>query len=224
MTARILIVDDDRKLPRLVKEYLDQEGFLTRVAHDGETGLAEFQRFKPDVIILDIMMPGIDGIEMLRKLRSSSNVYVIMLTARSEETDKIIGLRMGADDYVTKPFSLRELVARVQAALRRLADDNKTEQTTTLEFQNLFINPASRTVIVNDLPIELTKTEFDLLEMLALNAGIALSRERLLQAVWGVDFSGESRMVDVHIGNLRKKIGLTLIKTVRGIGYKFEDK
>lgn len=224
MVARILIVDDDRKLPRLIKEYLDQEGFLTRVAHDGETGLAEFQRFNPDVIILDIMMPGIDGIEMLRKLRADSNVYVIMLTARSEETDKIIGLRMGADDYVTKPFSPRELIARVHAALRRLSDSNKVKQTTTLEFQDLVIDPTSRTVTANDLPIELTKTEFDLLEMLARNAGIALSRERLLQDVWEFDFSGESRMVDVHIGNLRKKIGLDVIKTVRGIGYKFEDK
>lgn len=222
MNSRILVVDDDRKLTRLIKEYLEQKGFSTRIVYNGESGLAEIPRFRPDVIILDVMMPGIDGIEMLRKVREKSNIYVIMLTARSEETDKVIGLRMGADDYITKPFSPRELVARIRAALRRLQTNGSIKQSASFRFQDLIINPASRTVTISDTPIDLTKTEFDLLEILVRNNGIALSREKLLQAVWGFDYAAESRMVDVHIGNLRKKIGSNLIKTIRGIGYRFD--
>ena len=221
MTSRILIIDDDRKLTRLIKEYLDKEGFLTRIANNGEIGLAEVPRFKPEVIILDVMMPGMDGIELLTKLRSNSDVYVIMLTAKSEETDKIIGLRVGADDYMTKPFSPRELVARIRAAIRRLKIDERYNKLDNLEFEGFVINSASRTVKVHNHPIGLTKTEFDLLLVLAKNNGIALSREKLLENVWGFDFTGDTRMVDVHIGNLRKKIGLELIETIRGVGYKF---
>jgi len=221
MNSRVLIIDDDRKLTRLIKEYLDKEGFLTRIANDGEIGLAEVPRFKPDVIILDVMMPGIDGIDFLTKLRPESDAYVIMLTAKSEETDKIIGLRVGADDYMTKPFSPRELVARIRAAIRRLKIDGGDEKSDTLGFGDLVINSASRTAKVHNNPIELTKTEFDLLEVLARNNGIALSREKLLEKVWGFSYSGDSRMVDVHIGNIRKKLGLNLIETIRGFGYKF---
>jgi two-component system alkaline phosphatase synthesis response regulator PhoP len=167
------------------------------------------------------MMPGMDGIELLTKIRPDSDAYVIMLTAKSEETDKIIGLRVGADDYMTKPFSPRELVARIRAAIRRLKIDERNNKSDHLEFDGLVINSASRTVKVHDLPIRLTKTEFDLLLVLAQNNGIALSREKLLENVWGYDFTGDTRMVDVHIGNLRKKIGLELIETIRGVGYKF---
>ncbi len=224
MLSKILIVDDDRKLTRLIRDYLEKEGFQTRIAHDGDNGLAEVPRFKPDVIILDVMMPGIDGIEMLRRLRPESDAYVIMLTAKSEETDKVIGLRMGADDYLTKPFSPRELVARIRAAIRRLKIDEGNEKIDTLDFKDLVINSASRIVTVRNTPIDLTKTEFDLLEILARNAGIAISREKLFQELWGFDYSGDSRMLDVHIGNLRKKLGVDIIETVRGIGYRFNSR
>ena len=224
MASRILIIDDDRKLTRLIKEYLDQEGFLTRTANSGINGLAEVPRFKPEVIILDVMMPEMDGIELLTKLRPKSDAYVIMLTAKSEETDKVIGLRVGADDYMTKPFSPRELVARIRAAIRRLRIDEGDDKTDDLEFKDLAIHTASRTVTVQNHPVELTKTEFDLLEVLARNSGIVMSRENLLEKVWGFDYSGGTRMVDVHIGNLRKKIGLDWIETIRGIGYKFDEK
>jgi len=224
MASRILIIDDDRKLTRLIKEYLDQEGFLTRTANGGINGLAEVPRFKPEVIILDVMMPEMDGIELLTKLRPKSDAYVIMLTAKSEETDKVIGLRVGADDYMTKPFSPRELVARIRAAIRRLRIDEGDDKTDDLEFKDLAIHTASRAVTVQNHPVELTKTEFDLLEVLARNSGIVMSRENLLEKVWGFDYSGGTRMVDVHIGNLRKKIGLDWIETIRGIGYKFDEK
>jgi two-component system alkaline phosphatase synthesis response regulator PhoP len=222
MASKILIIDDDRKLTRLIKEYLYKEGFLARIANDGEIGLAEISRFKPDVIILDVMMPGMDGIDLLSKLRPRSDAYVIMLTAKSEETDKIIGLRVGADDYMTKPFSPRELVARIRAAIRRLKIDEENKKPESLVFKDITINSDSRTVAIENTLISLTKTEFDLLEILARNNGIAFSREKLLEKVWGFDYTGDSRMVDVHIGNLRKKIGFDVIKTIRGIGYKFD--
>jgi two-component system alkaline phosphatase synthesis response regulator PhoP len=221
MASKILIIDDDRKLTRLLEEYLEKEGFLTRTANSGKDGLAEVPRFKPDVIILDVMMPEMDGIELLTQLRPTSDAFVIMLTAKSEETDKIVGLRVGADDYMTKPFSPRELVARIRAAIRRLKIDEGNDRSGMLAFKDLAIHPASRTVTVQHHPVELTKTEFDLLEVLARNNGIALSRENLLEEVWGFAYSGGTRMVDVHSGNLRKKIGLEWIETIQGIGYKF---
>jgi two-component system alkaline phosphatase synthesis response regulator PhoP len=222
MANKILIVDDDKKLVRLIKKYMDAEGFEARTVGDGPSGLSEARRFKPDVIILDVMMPGFDGIELIKKLHPESTAYVIMLTAKSEETDKIVGLRMGADDYMVKPFSPRELVARVNAALRRMKVNASTDRKEIYYFPDLEVDTASRIVKVKSEPVVLTKTEFDLLETLARNEGIALPREQLLLQVWGYDFIGESRVVDVHIGNLRSKLaGLDYIKTIRGIGYKF---
>jgi len=222
MANKILIVDDDHKLIRLLKKYMEAEGFKARTASEGSSGLSEARRFQPDVIILDVMMPGFDGFEFLRKLRPESAAYVIMLTAKSEETDKIIGLRMGADDYMVKPFSPRELVARVNAALRRMQVNVSIGQKNIFSFPDLEIDIASRTVKVKNITITLTKTEFDLLETLARNEGVVLSRQQLLRQVWGYDFIGESRVVDVHVGNLRNKLaGLDTIKTIRGIGYKF---
>jgi two-component system alkaline phosphatase synthesis response regulator PhoP len=178
------------------------------------------------LIILDLMLPGIDGIELLSRLRRESDVYVIMLTARTEETDKVIGLSVGADDYVTKPFSPRELVARVKAALRRLkAGTSSGVERSVLSFKHVYIDVDAHTVKVDDIQIELTSIEFDLLLALAKNHGRVLSREQLLEKIWGAEYFGEMRVVDVHLGHVRQKLGNeTFITTVRGVGYRFEDK
>ena len=223
--ARILIVDDERSILDLVTAYMRQEGYQVETAMDGPSGLKAARVFRPDLVVLDIMLPGMDGIEVLTRLRRESAVYVIMLTAKSEETDKIIGLSVGADDYLTKPFSPRELVARVKAALRRLRDGVGPAEMTTLAFRHVRIDTGSHEVWVDDRPVDLTPTEFDLLRTLAEHRGIVLSRDQLLQQVWGHDFYGEERVVDVHIGHIRQKLGDDrFIVTVRGVGYRFEDK
>jgi two-component system, OmpR family, alkaline phosphatase synthesis response regulator PhoP len=170
------------------------------------------------------MLPGLDGIELLARLRRESDVYVILLTARTEETDKVVGLTIGADDYVTKPFSPRELVARIKAALRRLNLAGTGPQNEILSFKHVRIDNAARTVSVDDRPVELTTIEFELLKAIAENRGRVLSREQLLEKVWGGDYYGEMRVVDVHLGHVRQKLGVEgLIATVRGVGYRFED-
>ncbi len=222
--VKILVVDDEQSILDLVTAYLRREAYEVHTAMDGPAGLKAARAYKPDLIVLDIMLPGMDGIEVLTHLRRESDVYVIMLTAKSEETDKIVGLSMGADDYLTKPFSPRELVARVKAALRRLRDGAGPAEATTLAFRHVRIDTGSREVWVDDRPVELTATEFDLLETLAEHRGMVLSREQLLQQVWGYGFYGEERVVDVHIGHIRQKLGDgRFIVTVRGVGYRFED-
>ncbi len=223
-TTRILLIDDEQSILDLAGAYLRQEGYEVDTATDGPTGLKAARAFKPDLIVLDLMLPGMDGLELLTRLRRESDVYVIMLTARSEETDKIVGLSVGADDYVTKPFSPRELVARVKAALRRLRDGAGPPGSTTLTFRRVRIDTGSRQVWVGGELVDLTSTEFDVLAVLAAHAGIVLSREQILQQVWGYDFYGEDRVVDVHIGHIRQKLGDgDFIATVRGVGYRFED-
>ncbi len=220
--AKILVVDDEPGILKLVTSYLEKEGYQVYTAADGPGALKAARAFKPDLIVLDIMLPGMDGIEVLTHLRRESDVYVIMLTAKTEETDKIVGLSVGADDYVTKPFSPRELVARVKAALRRLhTGAAKTGE--VLSFQHVRIDSGSRQVWVDEQPVELTTTEFDLLLALAEQPGMVFSRERLLEKVWGHDYYGEIRVVDVHIGHIRRKIGEHFIATVRGVGYRFAD-
>jgi two-component system alkaline phosphatase synthesis response regulator PhoP len=222
--AKILVVDDEPNIIDLVTAYLRPEGYEVRTATDGAAGLELARAFEPDVIVLDIMLPGIDGIEFLTRLRRESDVYVIMLTARTEETDKIVGLSVGADDYVTKPFSPRELVARIKAALRRLKDGVGPAEGDVLAFAHIRIDPTARRVWVADQEIDLTATEFDLLRVLAENHGRVLTREQLLQKVWGYDYYGDDRVVDVHIGHIRRKLGDDgCIVTVRGVGYRFED-
>ncbi len=193
---------------------------------DGPSGLSAARTFKPDVIILDVMLPGMDGIELLANLRRESNVYVIMLTARSEETDKIVGLSIGADDYLTKPFSPRELIARVKAVLRRIQNmNNPSVETSILSFSHIHIDPSERRVWVEERLIDLTAVEFDLLVALAQHHGMVLSREQLLEKAWGYDYFGDTRVVDVHIGHVRQKLGDDcFIETIRGVGYRFEDK
>jgi two-component system alkaline phosphatase synthesis response regulator PhoP len=224
MSAKILIIDDEESILNLVAAYLRPEGYEIEMAMDGRSGLQIAQAFKPDLIVLDIMLPGMDGLEMLSLLRRESDVYVIMLTAKNEETDKIIGLSVGADDYLTKPFSPRELVARIKAALRRLhAGDGLATDSQVMRFPHLRIDPAGRRVWVDEQEVELTSTEFDLLKTLAAHPGMVLSREQLLEQVWGQDFYGEIRVVDVHLGHVRQKLGPEHgITTVRGIGYRFE--
>lgn len=223
--TKILVIDDEPAITNLVSAYLRTEGYEVYTAADGNAGLKAARAFKPDLIILDLMLPGIDGIELLSRLRRESEVYVIMLTARTEETDKIVGLSVGADDYVTKPFSPRELVARVKAALRRLKTGaGASVENSVLSFKYIRIDPGARTVSVDDVPIELTAIEFDLLHALAENRGRVLTREQLLEKVWGGEYFGEMRVVDVHLGHVRQKLGREdLITTVRGVGYRFED-
>lgn len=225
--TKILVIDDEPSIINLVSAYLKPEGYEVYTAADGNAGLKAARVFKPDLIILDLMLPGMDGIELLSHLRRESDVYVIMLTARTEETDKIVGLSVGADDYVTKPFSPRELVARVKAALRRLktgAGSGVREARSVLSFKHLRIDAGARTVSVDDVPIELTAIEFDLLHALAENRGRVLTREQLLEKVWGGEYFGEMRVIDVHLGHVRQKLGRDdLIVTVRGVGYRFED-
>lgn len=225
-TARILIIDDEPSIHTVVSAYLDAEGFEHLSAMDGPSGLKAARSFKPDVIILDVMLPGMDGIELLANLRRDSDVYVIMLTARTEEVDKIVGLSVGADDYLTKPFSPRELIARIKAALRRLQGaTSSAEGALVLTFAHLRIDLSERRVWLGQQLIELTAIEFDLLVTLAQNQSMVLSREQLLEKVWGYEYFGDTRVVDVHIGHIRQKLGDDrLIQTIRGVGYRFEDK
>lgn len=223
--AKILVIDDEPSIVKLVAAYLKPEGYEVLTATDGPSGLKVARTFKPDLVILDIMLPGMDGIELLSRLRRESDVYVILLTAKTEETDKIVGLSVGADDYVTKPFSPRELTARVKAALRRIQTGAISGvERSVLSFQHVQIDAAARKVNVDGNPIELTAIEFDLLHALAQNHGRVLSREQLLEKVWGGEYFGEMRVVDVHLGHVRQKLGYdNLIATVRGVGYRFED-
>jgi len=219
--STVLVVDDEASVVELVGAYLEREGYRVLAARDGETALRLAQSERPDVVILDIMLPGLDGIQVLARLRQESDVYVILLTARSEEADKLVGLAVGADDYVTKPFSPREVAARVKAALRRLYPERGTR---ALSFDHLRIDSAAHRVWLDAREIELTPTEFELLQVLAEHAGQALTREQMLERLWGHDFYGEERVVDVHIGHLRQKLApYDLIQTVRGVGYRFED-
>ncbi len=230
--TKILIIDDEPSIVNLVSAYLKPEGYEVYTASDGPSGLKAARAFKPDIVLLDVMLPGMDGIELLSRLRRETQVYVILLTARTEETDKVVGLTVGADDYVTKPFSPRELVARIKSALRRLQAPQVSGGTDVLAFRRVRIDAGARTVTLDGRPIDLTAIEFDLLKALAENRGRVLTREQLLERVWGGSYFGEMRVVDVHLGHVRQKLGddtrvdapqAALIATVRGVGYRFED-
>ncbi len=223
--TKILVVDDEPSIINLVQAYLKPEGYEVFTAVDGPSGLKAARSFKPDLIVLDVMLPGMDGLELLSRLRRESQAYVILLTARTEETDKIVGLSMGADDYVTKPFSPRELVARVKAAIRRIqTGSGSSAEGSVLAFRRVRIDTGARQVTVDDQVIDLTASEFDLLHVLAENHGRVLTREQLLERVWGGSYFGELRVVDVHLGHVRQKLGLAdVISTVRGVGYRFDD-
>ncbi len=225
MAQRVLVVDDEARIRALVRAYLENDGFEVAEAGDAESALQAERDWHPDLVVLDVMLPGTDGIEALRQLRTRTDLPVILLTARSEEVDKLIGLSVGADDYLTKPFSPRELVARVKTVLRR-GSVRAVEPDDRLTFEGLVIDADRREVQRRGEPVELSALEFDLLAALARSPGRVLTRRQLLQKVWGYDFFGDERVVDVHIRSIRQALGDSadapeLIGTVRGVGYKF---
>jgi DNA-binding response OmpR family regulator len=217
--TRILLVDDERNITELARLYLQNAGFQLQAVHDGEQALVAFRSYEPDLVVLDLMLPSLDGYEVCRRLRAHSDVPIIMLTARDEDVDKIVGLELGADDYLTKPFNPRELVARVKAILRRAAVAPKAKRLTVGE---LALDLERREVYVGGKSVSLRAKEFDLLAVLAQQPRVVFTRERLLELAWGYDFAGETRTVDVHVAHLRKKMlgGNVEIETVTGIGYK----
>lgn len=225
MTAKILVVEDEISIQTVIRTYLENDGFQVRCTDNGAEALEFSHQFGPDLIILDLNLPGMDGMEVAARLRQESDVYILMLTARAEEADRVAGLRIGADDYLTKPFSPRELVARVEAILRRHRARSTTDN--TLKFEHVQIDPDRHEAHANDQPLELTTTEFGVLMELARHAGRVLTREQLIDLVWGQDFFGTDRVVDVYVGQVRRKLkqatSQTLIQTIRGVGYKFVD-
>lgn len=223
---RVLVVDDEPSIRKTLRAYLEAEGYMVRLLADGSEVLPAVHTFQPAVIILDIMLPGLDGIEILRRIRQESSVLVLLLSARSEETDRLLGLRMGADDYVVKPFSPREVTARVAALVRRNRSDGSNDVQQPLRFSRLVIDSSARQVWKDEHLIGLTPIEFDLLYALAHNTGRVLSRDQLIAQAWGNDYYIEERVVDVHIRRLRRKIedlpaNPTIIVTVRSAGYRF---
>ena len=217
---RVLVVDDEEPIRDLVRSYLVREGMEVFTAYDGMSALEAVRQLSPDVVILDLMLPGIDGVEVCRQLRAFSDAYVVMLTARDEEVDRIVGLSIGADDYMVKPFSPRELVARVRALLRRPRASRLIAPASGLE-----VDSATRRVSVDGGQVRLTNIEFALLEELARDPGVVLSRRQLLERVWGSDFVGDDHVLDVHVGNLRRKLRddsatPRFVETVRGIGFR----
>ena len=223
MATRILLVDDEQNIRELAALYLEKEGFTVDFAADGREAIQRFQQVQPNLVLLDVMMPGMDGFEVCRELRRESDVPVLMLTARSEDVDKIVGLELGADDYMTKPFNPRELVARVKAILRRYDSGNRPKN--SLAVGNLTVDKARREVKIGEEQLDLRTKEFDLLVAFAENPGIALTRDQLLESVWGYDYAGETRTVDVHVQHLRSKLNGAgvQIETLRGVGYKLLD-
>jgi len=223
---RVLVADDESRIRDLVRSYLEAEGFEVDTAANGVEALDLARDRHPDLVLLDVMMPGIDGIEVLRRLRTESDVYVIMLTARADEVDTLIGLSVGADDYVTKPFSPRELVARIKTVLRRGRGGDHEQAPECLQFDGLTIDIARHEVARDATTISLSALEFDLLVALARAPGRVLTRTQLLRQVWGWDFYGDERVVDVHIRSIRRALGDSadapkVVGTVRGVGYKF---
>lgn len=218
----ILLVDDEANIIELASMYLQQEGYNIISARDGRTAIELAERENPTLMVLDLMLPEIDGWEVCKQIRAKSDLPILMLTARDDDIDKIVGLELGADDYMTKPFNPRELVARVKAILRRTGPARSSDSDTPLQLANLRLDPARRTVHVDDRQVELRTKEFDLLLTLMENPGIVFSRDKLLEVVWGFDFAGETRTVDVHVAHLRHKLegSFAVIETVWGVGYK----
>ncbi|MBZ0309140.1 MAG: response regulator transcription factor [Anaerolineae bacterium] len=223
----VLVVDDEESIRNVVAAYLKAEGYIVLTAEDGLKGLEMFRQHQPELVILDIMLPGMDGLKVLQLLREESDTYVLLLTARSEETDRVTGLMMGSDDYLTKPFSPLELLARVKAILRR-GRSTIIPQEGVIQWGGVRIDTKRHKVWRGEEEIDLTALEFQILKTLAEHVGMVLSREQLLQQVWGYDFFGDDRVVDVHIRHIRQKLEADpnnpqMIVTVRGVGYRFEQ-
>lgn len=225
-TQKVLVVEDEPMVAEVVERYLRRDGYGVQIVSDGNAALEAFHQFRPDLVVLDLMLPGLDGKEVCKRIRASSQTPVVMLTARGEEIDKLVGLELGADDYVTKPFSPRELAARVRAVLRRTGQRSPIEGD-SLQFDGLRVDGKMRTVEDVRGPVRLTAREFDLLFYLASHAGEVFTREQLLDAVWDYQYTGDTRTVTVHMRRLRSKLELDpsrprYLKTVWGVGYKFE--
>ena len=220
MPGTILVVDDEKNIVQLARLYLTNEGFRVESASDGKQALERAKAVRPDLSVLDLMMPEVDGLTVCREIRKTSNVPVIILTARGEDIDRIIGLEIGADDYMAKPFNPRELVARVKAVLRRAQGERETPE--VIEVDGLRIDAASREVTLDGTPVQLRAKEFELLSAFAQHKGTVLDRERLLRMVWGADYYGDTRTIDVHVAWLREKLSGSNVKiqTVWGVGYK----
>ncbi|MBE5924315.1 MAG: response regulator transcription factor [Lachnospiraceae bacterium] len=229
---KVLIVDDDENIAELISLYLIKECFDTEIAHNGEKAIEMFKTYHPDIILLDIMLPGIDGYDVCREIRKISNVPIIMLSAKGEVFDKVLGLKIGADDYIIKPFDSNELVARVQAILRRVGEkedvnDSASEGEEVVEYEGLSVNITSYSVVYNGNQVEMPPKELELLHFMASRPNQVFTREQLLDKIWGYDYIGDTRTVDVHVKRIREKIkdeNNWSIATVWGIGYKFEVK
>jgi two-component system response regulator CpxR len=220
----ILLIDDDTELCALLKEFLQREGFHVECAHDGTVGLEMARKPGIDLVVLDVMLPGMDGFEILKLLRQSSKVPLMMLTARGEDVDRIVGLELGADDYLPKPFNPKELAARIRAILRRYAP-REGASAGRIEINGVALNPGTREVFSNGKPVELTTFEFDILELLMRSAGRVLSRDALMENFYSRKATPFDRSLDMHVSHLRKKLenGEALIKTIRGVGYQFVE-
>ena len=225
---RVLVVDDEPPIRTVVRGFLEREGMRVEEATDGPGAVEAARALVPDVVVLDIMLPGFDGLEALRRIRAFADPYVLLLTARSEEVDRIVGLTVGADDYLTKPFSPGELVARVQALLRRRRQGPAAGKDAIVRTGDLVVDRPRREVTVDDVRVELTALEFGILDVLARDPGVVLTRQQLLDAVWGVDFVGDDHVLEVHVANLRRKLGdepssPRYVETIRGIGYRLRE-
>lgn len=227
-SKKILVVDDDVNICELLRLYLEKDGFDVVVANDGEDALKSAQVHNPDLILLDIMLPALDGWQVCREIRKTSNVPIIMLTAKGETFDKVLGLELGADDYVTKPFETKEVVARIKAVLRRSSENEKAEGSKEVRYDKLRINITNYELVVDGVQIDTPPKELELIYHLASNPNRVYTRDQLLDEVWGFDYYGDSRTVDVHVKRLREKLeGVSekwSLKTVWGVGYKFEVK
>jgi len=228
MQYKILIVDDDENICELLRLYLEKDGFETIVASDGEKAVEYEAKYSPDLILLDIMLPGLDGWQVCREIRKTSDTPIIMLTAKGETFDKILGLELGADDYVSKPFDTKEVIARIKAVLRRSNDSDKQNQIKEVRYDKLKINLTNYELVVNGIVVDTPPKELELIYHLASNPNRVYTRDQLLDEVWGFDYYGDSRTVDVHVKRLREKLEDVSkewsLKTVWGVGYKFEVK
>ena len=224
--AKILLIEDEDSIRESVAFLLEKEGFVVTQANDGLIGVETFEKEKADLILLDLMLPGIDGLEVCKRVRKTSNVPIIMLTAKDTELDKVLGLELGADDYITKPFSSRELTARVKAMLRRFSEPLENNEVTTTK--SVVVDPVKHKVFVRGEEIKLPLKEFDLLHYLTQNPGRVLTREQIIDRIWGHDYFGDTKTLDVHIKRIREKVEKNpnspeIIQTIRGLGYKFEE-
>lgn len=224
--GKILVVDDDKNICELLRLYLEKEGYSVILSHDGEEALVKFNALNPDMILLDIMLPGLDGWQVCREIRKKSNVPIIMLTAKGETFDKVLGLELGADDYVVKPFETKEVIARIKAVLRRIGSNTKEEEIKEVNYDKLSVNMTRYELKVNGKVVDTPPKELELLFHLASHPNRVYTRDQLLDEVWGFEYYGDSRTIDVHVKRLREKLeGVSdqwSLKTVWGVGYKFE--